>query len=110
MDIEKLARNVTIGIEQLGDEIGRRFLRTDQSAEQAARVAKGVLADYLTGKFKLATTLHVLHYGQPICGFTTDTPDKWPEGHRWIGIEDWNQLSNCPGCRDRAAAMTGGTP
>jgi hypothetical protein len=31
----------------------------------------------------LTTTIHLLHAGKPLCGFTTDYPRDWPEGNKW---------------------------
>ena len=40
------------------------------------------------------TTVHVLFEGLPICRFTSELPDKWPAGHRWISIDARAPLRN----------------
>ena len=43
------------------------------------------------------TLVHVLHHGQPYCGFIAATPDKWPAGHKWVSQEEAGQAT-CPRC------------
>jgi hypothetical protein len=38
-------------------------------------------------------TVHILYEGLPLCGFSTTVPRDWPEGHRWVTIEDRTPLS-----------------
>ncbi len=45
--------------------------------------------------------VHVLHHGFPLCGFTTDTPGRWPEGHVWVHRWDLDLAAlgkRCAGC------------
>jgi hypothetical protein len=47
--------------------------------------------------------IHILQYGYPICGFSDETPDKWPPGHRWATIDDAEASGHplfCRRCRD----------
>lgn len=41
--------------------------------------------------------VHVLHYGLPLCRFTTDLPIDWPHGHKWVGLDDIG-VATCPEC------------
>ena len=59
--------------------------------------------------------VHILRHGMPLCNFagsiTIDngppprivptTPDAWPIGHSWVGVEDF-ELATCKACRERA--------
>ena len=42
---------------------------------------------------------HILHSGLPLCGFSTDVPDNWPDGNKYVPIGSSN-LSNCEECKD----------
>lgn len=42
-------------------------------------------------------TVHILHHGLPLCGFSKDVPGKWPEGHKWTAIHRPDH-STCVGC------------
>jgi len=33
--------------------------------------------------------VHLLGGGLPHCGFSSDPPGKWPQGHQWIDARDW---------------------
>jgi hypothetical protein len=46
----------------------------------------------------LPVTIHVLHHGFPICGFTREMPKDWPQGHLWVRKDD-AALATCPRCR-----------
>jgi hypothetical protein len=41
---------------------------------------------------------HILHYGLPLCRFSTALPCDWPEGHRWVGINK-KEDATCPECQ-----------
>lgn len=41
--------------------------------------------------------VHVLHYGAPLCGFTTTIPRNWPEGHKWVSSLE-PESANCETC------------
>jgi hypothetical protein len=53
----------------------------------------------------LAPAVHILHNGRPLCGFATTVPAQWPEGHKWVGLED-RALCTCRGCKATAEVMT----
>lgn len=44
--------------------------------------------------------VHVLLYGLPMCGFTTNVPVRWPANHRWIGATEDHADVNCKGCME----------
>ena len=44
--------------------------------------------------------VHILHEGLAVCGFSYDTPNKWPEGHAWVAPRD-KELANCDGCKNK---------
>jgi len=49
--------------------------------------------------------VHVLHRALPLCGFSTELPRRWPEGHRWVSLFEWvgePSLATCPECADLA--------
>lgn len=41
--------------------------------------------------------IHILHEGLPLCGFSREVPGHWPEGHRWVRVEDAKDAT-CGGC------------
>lgn len=42
-------------------------------------------------------TVHVLHHGLPLCRFSTGAPVFWPDGHRWVGLDDPDPVT-CTQC------------
>lgn len=54
--------------------------------------------------------VHVLNHGLPLCGFTREVPAEWPEGSKWVGLEDaqgkYRDDVTCPGCREKVRAAT----
>lgn len=42
-------------------------------------------------------TVHGLLAGQPLCGFVQAPPVLWPDGHWWVGPDDYH-LMTCPDC------------
>lgn len=46
-------------------------------------------------------TVHVLAYGQVLCGFSPLPPPDWPEGNRWVAFNDDEamKLVTCELCR-----------
>lgn len=43
------------------------------------------------------TVVHMLYHGYPLCGFTTEIPANWPEGHSWVSVMD-AEHATCPEC------------
>lgn len=43
----------------------------------------------------LKPSIHVLHGGLPICGFSTRPPGEWPPGHQWASYTD-RARATCP--------------
>lgn len=41
--------------------------------------------------------VHVLSGGAPLCGFSTDTPNMWPDNHVWVHVRDCEKAT-CPDC------------
>jgi hypothetical protein len=48
--------------------------------------------------------VHALLRGQPLCGFSTDVPARWPAGHVWTNASDLSNI-NCIGCKQKAEEM-----
>ncbi|TSC91093.1 MAG: hypothetical protein CEN90_641 [Parcubacteria group bacterium Licking1014_17] len=44
--------------------------------------------------------IHILDSGLPLCGFSRESPAFWPEGHKWVDVEDKGRAT-CPGCKTR---------
>lgn len=42
-------------------------------------------------------TTHILRHGYPLCAFSDLVPRDWPEGHRWVGLED-RKDATCARC------------
>jgi hypothetical protein len=49
----------------------------------------------------LPPAIHILRHGFAVCGFSDETPNCWPPGHKWVSGEDADKAT-CAGC--------GGTP
>lgn len=43
-------------------------------------------------------TVHILHWGSPLCKFSYSTPSNWPEGHVWVSVVDAKKDATCPEC------------
>ena len=47
--------------------------------------------------------IHILRAGRALCSLE-GAPHNWPEGHRWIGFDDYpkevGKHSFCHGCED----------
>jgi len=48
--------------------------------------------------------VHALHAGLPLCMFSRDVPENWPDGHRWTYPGDIENIT-CPGCRQEAMRL-----
>lgn len=70
--------------------------RTEVKALRAA--AKSITFDIERMPLIPRPAVHLLHQGQPVCGFSTEVPGKWPEGHRWASSHDFDKVT-CPACR-----------
>jgi hypothetical protein len=46
--------------------------------------------------------VHILHNGLALCGL--GMPQAWPEGHRWVRIEEAKRAT-CYGCKSRVAEV-----
>ena len=54
----------------------------------------------------MADTIHLLDKGRSLCDMSDmwGVPGCWPEGHKWVSIEDHKKgpspdgMCNCPGC------------
>lgn len=94
---------------ELAAEIGRRTAASHGRPEDwvnekfIAAVVSGhageVLCDWLLGAIdaKKIVIVHILQHGNPLCRFRAGVPRDWPEGHKWVGIEDYSD-ANCPMC------------
>ncbi len=47
--------------------------------------------------------VHTLWAGRPPCGFTSATPNHWPEGHSMAHHWQLDDVT-CPACKDFASA------
>lgn len=43
--------------------------------------------------------VHILRHGQPLCGFSSEVPVNWPDGHFFTRKKD---KATCPGCKAKA--------
>jgi len=41
--------------------------------------------------------VHILWHGLPMCGFTTEIPEDWPEGHKWVSRLE-REDATCENC------------
>lgn len=39
-------------------------------------------------------TVHILYEGLPLCGFSTAVLGEWPKGHKWVTIDDEDDLED----------------
>lgn len=44
------------------------------------------------------STIHILRHGLPACLFTTEAPEYWPDGHRWLGVHQQRHKVTCESC------------
>ncbi len=44
-----------------------------------------------------APLVHVLHFGRPLCGFSSEVPSKWSALHKWVNLRD-AETANCADC------------
>lgn len=52
--------------------------------------------------------VHILHHGRPLCGaFPGKVPRDWPEGHKWVGLDE-RHLCSCGECVAIALRVFGG--
>ena len=42
-------------------------------------------------------TVHLLDEGLPLCRFSTEVPGRWPHGHLWTYVDDYEN-ANCAAC------------
>ncbi len=49
-------------------------------------------------------SVHVLHHGRPLCGFSETLPGEWPPGTHWVSIEEHGRAT-CPSCVAEAVAL-----
>ena len=45
--------------------------------------------------------MHGIRQGLPLCGFTSNIPIEWPDGHRWTGFPDIDNMT-CEKCIEEA--------
>lgn len=51
-------------------------------------------------------TVHALLHSLPLCGFSQDVPDNWPERHFWTEVGDVGNI-NCLSCKEAAEEKLG---
>lgn len=44
------------------------------------------------------TVVHILFNGLPACGFSTEASEHWPEGHRWLRVDQDRYKVTCDDC------------
>jgi hypothetical protein len=105
-------------VEWLAAEIGRRTKeqfqgRLDEGARSklattVSAVANEVLRDWVLGDLNLQT-VHILHYGLPLCRFTTEFPSNWPANAKWVAMNDAGVMDDatCPKCKAEAEQVRG---
>jgi len=49
---------------------------------------------------KSGVTIHILHEGRALCGFTNKLPGDWPQDQLWVSSRE-NNVANCAGCTER---------
>lgn len=49
-------------------------------------------------------TVHILHHGFPLCGFTGKIPALWHPSARWISLVDYAHIISTPGCDEDTQA------
>lgn len=42
--------------------------------------------------------VHVLYRGLPVCNFTRDSTNDWPDGHVWVWLGAGTAEANCDAC------------
>lgn len=100
---QETAENIKLAITGIAAEIGRRVAEAhagpDQERIRGLVIAHAgeVLCDWLLGDFTPVPVVHILQYGLPLCRFTPELPEGWPQGHRWVGLDERN-LATCPTC------------
>jgi hypothetical protein len=50
------------------------------------------------------TVVHIMRHGFPLCGFSTEAPEHWPEGHRWLRDDQARHKITCEDCLKMAKA------
>jgi hypothetical protein len=72
--------------------------------------AAAALADYNSRhrppEHRASDVVHVLHHGQPLCGFHRGVPRDWPDGHWWVANAD-REEATCTTCVDAHASLSG---
>jgi len=54
----------------------------------------------------MSPTVHVLLFGNVLCGNVHGLPCNWGPGHRWVSVMDRN-LATCSGCKSAANRVVG---
>lgn len=49
--------------------------------------------------------IHGLHYGYPLCRFTWEKPNDWPNGHVWAPAWKTEEIT-CVRCKTEAEFLT----
>ncbi len=64
------------------------------------------MSEALEGGRRLKSTppVHILVHGFPLCGFSTDTPNKWPDHGKWVG-RDGKKDATCIECIQQELAL-----
>jgi hypothetical protein len=104
---------VARSVEGIAAEIGRRTKehfhgRLDEAARSklataVQAVAGEVLCDWVLGNLDVEV-VHILHYGLPLCRFTTEVPSNWPPNAKWVALNDDKIVdqATCPRCKAQA--------
>ena len=48
--------------------------------------------------------IHIVHHGQPLCGFSCEPPMRWPPEDAQVGLER-QDVATCPRCKAIAFEM-----
>lgn len=88
--------------QKCADEIGKplriyKFSQREQIGEVTPR--RLPLTD--------APIVHALQYGFALCRFGDTVPGNWPDGHRWVGLDEMENVT-CPDCLEVTNALPNG--
>jgi hypothetical protein len=82
------------------DKVKRPLLITPEVLDEMRNPAMEIaLPERLTSTLRPADTVHILYHGKPLCDFHPGVPGNWPEGHKWVSVDDPKEV-NCMTCNN----------
>lgn len=104
-ELEELVRKQKERVLARKEKADAVFEAIFKSAEFENGSPERIVADekvrVLMDKLREGLVVHALYRGLPLCGFTTNTPNKWPVGHMWVGKDETASLT-CDACKRKA--------